>query len=418
MAADWADRRRREGYVRGALAFVLAGGRGSRLMELTDDRAKPALFFGGDNRIIDFALSNAWNSGVARIAVATQYKEAALIRHLERAWAPDIDILPAAAHGPYDGTADAVRRNIDAIDALAPAHVLVLAGDHVYKMDYEPMLRGHAESGADVTLACQSVPRGAASDFGVMAADRDMRVRAFVEKPADPPALPADPDRALASMGVYAFAWPFLRALLLERGDARDFGRDLIPALVRAGGAAAHRFGLSCVKTGPDAPDYWRDIGAIDAYWQANIDLTDFTPELDLYDRRWPIRTYSPPAPPAKFVHDEDGRRGVAVSSMVSAGCIVSGARIVRSLLLAGCHVHSFAVLEGVVALPEVTVHRHARLRNAVVDRGVVVPDGLIVGDDPAADARWFRRTEGGVTLVTQPMVDRWAAASRGTAAR
>ena len=410
--------------ARHAMAYVLAGGRGSRLMELTDIRAKPAVYFGGKSRIIDFALSNALNSGIRRIGVATQYKAHSLIRHLQRGWnffRPErnesFDILPASqrvaegAAGWYAGTADAVFQNIDIIEGYEPKFIVLLAGDHVYKMDYEHMLQQHVEQGADVTVGCIEVPRMQATGFGVMAVDGKDRIISFLEKPADPPGIPGDPDHALASMGIYVFETKFLiEQLRLDAADphsSHDFGKDIIPRIVTGGKAVAHRFEQSCVRSSQERTAYWRDVGTIDAYWAANIDLTDFVPGLDLYDRDWPIWTYGEIVPPAKFVHDEAERRGQAVSSLVSGGCIVSGSTVSRSLLFTGVHTHSFTTIEGAVLLPYVDVGRHARLKDVVVDRGVRIPDGLVVGEDPVLDAARFRRTERGVCLITQPMIDR-----------
>ena len=406
-------------------AFVLAGGRGSRLMELTDRRAKPAVYFGGKTRIVDFALSNALNSGIRKMAIATQYKAHSLIRHCQRGWSffraernEYLDILPASQRVSeekwYVGTADAVTQNIDIVDSYDVEYVLVLAGDHIYKMDYEVMIRQHVESGADVTVGCLTVPRMEATAFGVMHVDDDMRITQFLEKPADPPGMPNDPDRALASMGIYVFNWPFLRELLLSdesRAESRhDFGSDIVPHIVKNGKAMAHEFERSCVRATPDAPSYWRDVGTVDAYWQANIDLTGFTPELDLWDRQWPIWTYSESVPPAKFVHDEANRRGSARSSLVSGGCIISGTEIRNSLLFTQVHTNSYASLDHAVVLPYVEIERYAQLRNVVIDAGVTIPQGLVVGEDRAEDERWFRVTDQGVTLITQDMLDRRAA--------
>ncbi|GAC1346770.1 MAG: glucose-1-phosphate adenylyltransferase [Acetobacteraceae bacterium] len=410
--------------ARSAMAYVLAGGRGSRLQELTDIRAKPAVYFGGKSRIIDFALSNALNSGIRRIGVATQYKAHSLIRHLQRAWnflRPErnesFDILPASQRvddaGWYAGTADAVFQNADIIEGYAPRFIVVLAGDHIYKMDYEPMLQQHVEQKADVTVGCIEVARMEATGFGVMAVDANDLITSFVEKPADPPALPDAPDRALASMGIYVFETRFLMDQLrrdaADPNSSHDFGKDIIPAIVRGGRAVAHRFTYSCVRSAAEATTYWRDVGTVDAYWQANIDLTDFVPGLDLYDRDWPIWTYGEIVPPAKFIHDERERRGQAISSLVSGGCIVSGSSIRRSLLFTGVHTHSYAAVEAAVVLPYAEIGRGARLRDVVVDRGVRIPDHLVVGEDPVHDAARFRRTEGGVCLITQPMIDRLA---------
>ena len=404
------------------MAFVLAGGRGSRLMELTDKRAKPAVFFGGKSRIIDFALSNAVNSGIRRIAVATQYKAHSLIRHLQRGWSffraernESLDILPASQQlneeNWYKGTADAVTQNIGIIRSYAPKYILILAGDHIYKQDYSVMIRQHVESGADVTVGCIEVPRMEATGFGVMHVDENDTIIDFVEKPADPPAMPGHPDMALASMGIYVFEAEYLYGLLDLDADmidsSHDFGKDLIPHIVRTGKAVAHPFSRSCVQDGKEP--YWRDVGTVDAFWQANIDLTDFTPELDLFDNDWPIWTYSELTPPAKFIHNEEDRRGHAVSSMVSGGCIISGSKVEQSLLFTGVHVRSFSTLHGVVAMPYVEIGRNAQLKNVVIDRGVTIPEGLVVGEDPNEDARRFRRTENGICLITQPMIDAMA---------
>ena len=403
------------------MAFVLAGGRGSRLKELTDRRAKPAVNFGGKTRIVDFALSNALNSGIRKMAVATQYKAHSLIRHCQRGWNffraernEFLDILPASQRTGgedwYRGTADAVAQNIDIVDSYNIDHIIILAGDHIYKMDYEIMLRQHVESGADVTIGCLTVPRMDATAFGVMHVDKDDRITQFLEKPADPPGIPGNEDMALASMGIYVFSWPFLRDLLEKDAEdtnsSHDFGNDLIPDIVKNGKAMAHRFDDSCVRSDSEAPSYWRDVGTVDAFWQANIDLTDFTPDLDLWDNNWPIWTYSESVPPAKFIHDESDRRGMAISSMVSGGCIISGTEVRNSLFFTQVKTNSYAVLDHAVVLPYVTVHRSARLRRVVIDRGVTIPEGLVVGEDPAEDGKWFRVTERGVTLITQDMLD------------
>ncbi|MBE2275716.1 MAG: glucose-1-phosphate adenylyltransferase [Rhodobacteraceae bacterium] len=408
-----------------AMAFVLAGGRGSRLKELTDRRAKPAVPFGGKTRIIDFALSNALNSGIRKMAIATQYKAHSLIRHMQRGWNffraernEYLDILPASQRMDevnwYRGTADAVAQNIDIIDSYNIKYVVILAGDHIYKMDYELMLQQHVATGADVTIGCLTVPRMEAVAFGVMHVDPDMRITAFLEKPKDPPSIPGDPDNALASMGIYVFDWAFLRDLLkrdmVDNNSSHDFGNDLIPAIVKGGKAIAHKFADSCVTSGLEDEPYWRDVGTIDAFWQANIDLTDFVPKLDIYDNSWPIWTYSEIVPPAKFIHDEEGRRGMAISSLVSGECIVSGSQVRNSLLFTGVRTHSWSSLEYVVALPRVTVHRKAELTNCVIDSGVEIPEGLVVGRDGEEDAKWFRRTDSGIVLITQEMLDRRAA--------
>ena len=404
------------------MAYILAGGRGSRLVELTDRRAKPAVYFGGKSRIIDFALSNALNSGIRRIGVATQYKAHSLIRHLQRGWnffRPErnesFDILPASQRVSedlwYAGTADAVYQNIDIIESYGPQYIVILAGDHVYKMDYEPMLQQHVEQGADITVGCLEVPRAEATGFGVMGVDENDRIVSFLEKPEDPPGIPGQPDMALASMGIYVFETAFLfeqlRRDAADPASSRDFGKDIVPYLVRHGKAVAHRFARSCVRSSAEAEAYWRDVGTLDAYWQANIDLTGVLPALDLYDQEWPIWTYGEITPPAKFVHDDDGRRGHAVDSLVSGGCIVSGSADCRSRPFTGVHVHSFSEIEGAVVLPYVDIGRSARLSKVVIDRGVQIPPGLVVGEDPERDAQRFRRTESGICLVTQEMIDR-----------
>jgi glucose-1-phosphate adenylyltransferase len=407
---------------RSSMAYVLAGGRGSRLMELTENRTKPAVYFGGKSRIIDFALSNAINSGIRRIAVATQYKAHSLIRHLQRGWNflqpmrnESFDILPAsqrvAENQWYAGTADAVFQNIDIIDSYAPEYIVVLAGDHVYKMDYERMLVQHVNAGADVTVACIEVPIAEAGGLGIMRVDHENRIVAFDEKPEHPAEMPDRPGYALASMGIYTFRRDTLRdQLRRDAADAqssRDFGRDLIPHLVHHGKAVAHRFVQSCVRSRAEGDVYWRDVGTLDAYFEANLDLTDVVPELDLYDRDWPIWTYAAITPPAKFVHDLDGRRGLGVSSLISGGCIVSGSSLHHTLLCNNVHVHSFGEIDRAIILPYVEVGRNVRLSQVIVDAGVHIPAGLVVGDDPAHDAARFRRTERGVCLITQPMIDR-----------
>ncbi|MFO1032862.1 MAG: glucose-1-phosphate adenylyltransferase [Hyphomicrobiales bacterium] len=408
--------------ARDAMAYVLAGGRGSRLMELTDKRAKPAVPFGGKSRIIDFALSNAVNSGIRRIGVATQYKAHSLIRHLQRGWnflRPErnegFDILPASQRVSedqwYAGTADAVYQNLDIILSYRPKYIVILAGDHIYKMDYELMLQQHVDTGADVTIGCLEVPREEASGFGVMHVDTKDRITAFVEKPKDPPGIPDNPDMALASMGIYVFETDFLAGLLrrdaADKKSSRDFGKDIIPYVVKNGKAVAHRFARSCVRSDLEAGSYWRDVGTVDAYWAANVDLTDTVPELDLYDNNWPIWTYSEVTPPAKFVHDIEGRRGLAVASLVSGGCVVSGAAIRRSLLFTNVRVKSFTTLEEAVVLPRAIIGRNALLKKVVIDSDVVIPEGLVVGEDPELDAKRFRRTDSGICLITKPMIDR-----------
>jgi glucose-1-phosphate adenylyltransferase len=412
--------RAQQRLARRTIALVLAGGRGSRLHQLTDRRAKPAVFFGGKFRIIDFALSNCLNSNIRRIAVLTQYKAHSLLRHLQMGWSflrPELneflDLLPAQQRLDeatwYRGTADAVYQNFDILKAARPEFFVVLAGDHIYKMDYSNMLFEMRARGADCIVGCLEVPLADASGFGVMAVDESMRIVDFVEKPARPPAMPGKPGVALASMGIYAFSADFLYAELQrdreDPGSSHDFGKDVIPHVVSRGLAVAHRFEESCVTTTPDAEPYWRDVGTIDAYWAANLDLVTPVPQLDIYDRNWPVWTYQQQLPPAKFIfHDED-RRGVAVDSMVSGGCIVSGAHISRSLLFSGVRVNSYARTREAVLLPDVEVGRHARLSKVVVDRGVSIPEGLVVGEDPELDARRFHRSEGGVVLISADML-------------
>jgi len=408
-----------------SMAFVLAGGRGSRLKELTQTRVKPALYFGGKTRIIDFPLSNALNSGIRKIAIATQYKAHSLIRHCQRGWnffsaerKEFLDILPASQRVSermwYRGTVDAVTQNIDIVDSYDIDYIVILAGDHVYKMDYEIMLRQHIEKKADVTVGCLTVDKSEASSFGVMAVDNNNQITSFLEKPANPPGMPGNPQKSLASMGLYVFNWKFLRELLLQdyadSNSSHDFGNDLIPEIVKNGKAIAHQFEDSCVRA-EGTPSYWRDVGTVDAFWSANIDLTSFTPDLNLWDGQWPIWTYLESAPPAKFIHDEEDRRGVAISSMVSGGCIISGTEIRNSILSTNVRTNSFAVLENAVVLPDVVVNRFARLKNCVIDRSVIIPKNLVVGEDPIEDAKFFRVTEKGVTLITKEMVNNWQAA-------
>ena len=403
------------------IALVLAGGRGSRLHALTDRRAKPAVYFGGKFRIIDFALSNCLNSGVRRIGVVTQYKSHSLLRHLQRGWSflrnefnEFIDLLPAQQRmgdeSWYLGTADAVYQNLDILRAHNPEYILILAGDHIYKMDYAELIADHVAQGKKCTVACIEVPIAEASAFGVMAIDDQRRIVDFVEKPEHPPAMPGKPEVSLASMGIYVFDAQALFAALEKDaatpGSSRDFGKDVIPAMVAAGQAVAHPFGLSCVKSTPEAPAYWRDVGTVEAYWAANLDLTNTLPELDMYDRDWPIWTYQEQLPPAKFVFNDDGRRGMAVDSLVSGGCIISGGSVNRSVLFSKVHIHSYAEVEEAVLLPEVDVGRGCKLRKVVIDNGCVIPEGMEIGFDADEDAKRFYRSEGGVVLVTRAMLE------------
>lgn len=402
-------------------AIVLAGGRGSRLLDLTVKNSKPAVFFGGKFRIIDFALSNAVNSGVRRIAVLTQYTSHTLIRHIQLAWGflrgelnEFVRILPANPRANselwYQGTADAVHQNREIIRSFGSDFTIILAGDHVYKMNYAIALAHHAQHGRGCTLACVEVPREKAQDFGILSVGDEDLIVDFVEKPQTPPTLPDAPERCLASMGVYIFDTAFLISELerdaVDPTSTHDFGRDIIPRLVREGRVVAHRFATSAVNRDGDAEPYWRDVGTLDSYWDANIDLTATVPLLNLYDESWPIWTYQPHLPPAKFVHNSEERRGIAIESLVSGGCIVSGT-VERSLLFSGVRVHSKAVLELCVVLPGSDIGRGARLRRAVVDSGCRIPPGLIVGEDADLDAQRFVRSPNGVTLITQDMIDR-----------
>ncbi|MDM0044849.1 glucose-1-phosphate adenylyltransferase [Variovorax dokdonensis] len=416
--------------VRRTVALVLAGGRGSRLKQLTDRRAKPAVYFGGKFRIIDFALSNCLNSGIRRMAVVTQYKSHSLMRHLQRGWSflraelnEMVDVLPAQQRMGderwYRGTADAVYQNLDIIASKSTPHdyVVVLAGDHIYKMDYSIMLMDHVAHGRGCTVGCIEVPRMDATAFGVMAVDEQRTITEFLEKPADPPAMPGKPAVALASMGIYIFDSQYLYRLLEEDNanpdSSHDFGKDIIPRAVAEGRAAAHPFGMSCVtraRRGGDAPAYWRDVGTIDAFWAANLDLASITPELDIYDTDWPIWTYQRQLPPAKFVLDRDGKHGMTVNTIVSGGCIVSGSKVSSSVLFSGVRVHSYCDIHEAVLMPDVEVGRSCRLSKVVIDRGCVLPDGMVIGEDAAADAARFERTEGGVVLVTREMLARLAA--------
>jgi len=411
----------RQKLPKSCFAMVLAGGRGSRLKQLTDRRAKPAVYFGGKFRIVDFALSNCLNSGVRKIGMATQYKSHSLLRHLQRGWSfmkselnEHIDLLPAQQRTDdswYRGTADAVFQNLDIIKDDNPEYILVLAGDHVYKMDYSLMLADHVEKGAQCSVACIELPVEDARGFGVMAVDQSSRITDFVEKPARPPEMPGKPGVALASMGVYVFTAAYLyEALARDAADpasSRDFGRDIIPHAVREGMAAAHAFEKSCVTTDKTRKPYWRDVGTIDAYWEANIDLTAVEPTLDMYDTRWPIWTYQEQLPPAKFVFNRDDRRGMAVDSLVSGGCIISGSHVDRSLLFSRCRVNSYCKLRESILLPDVHVGRHSRLTRVVIDRGCRIPEGMVIGEDALEDARRFERTENGITLVTPEMLNR-----------
>jgi glucose-1-phosphate adenylyltransferase len=405
--------------TRSAFAMILAGGRGSRLMQLTDWRCKPAVPFGGKFRIIDFTLSNCVNSGIRRIGVATQYKAQSLIHHLQRGWSfldgrfdEFIDLLPAQqqiTENWYQGTADAVFQNLDVIRRRQPSYVLILSGDHVYKMDYGRMLAQHAQTEADLTLACMEVPVEEASAFGIVGVDERHRVTSFVEKPKNPPEIPGKPGRALVSMGVYVFNTAFLYEQLIRDADdsnsMHDFGKDMIPRCVSRYRVYAHDFADSCVGIAKGAVPYWRDVGTIDAFWEANIELTKVTPELNMYDQEWPIWTHQEQLPPAKFIFDDPDRRGMAVDSLVSGGNVISGASVYRSLLFSSVHVHSKATVEDSVILPRADIGEGAKLRRVVVDKHCRIPPGMTIGYDPVADAKRFHVTSKGITLVTPDML-------------
>ncbi|MEO7560600.1 MAG: glucose-1-phosphate adenylyltransferase [Nitrosospira sp.] len=414
-----ADLRFHSQITRNSIALILAGGRGSRLRQLTDWRAKPAVPFGGKFRIIDFPLSNCVNSGIRRIGVATQYKAQSLISHIQHGWGfldgrfkEFVELLPAQQRIEetwYQGTADAVYQNIDILRRHDPQYVLILGGDHVYKMDYSKLLADHVEKSADMTVPCIDIPVADASAFGVMSINDDWRVTSFAEKPADPTPIPGQPEHALASMGIYVFNAEFLFEQLIrdhdDRRSSHDFGKDLIPYLVPGHRVFAHRFFDSCVNMASGVP-YWRDVGTIDAYWEANLDLTHVTPDLNLYDEDWPIWTHQEQLPPAKFVFDDDDRRGQALDSMVSGGCIISGSTVRRSLLFSNVQVRSYSSIEDSVILPNVDIGRNVSLRRVVVDKNCMIPPGLMAGFDPVEDRKRFHVTENGVTLITPEMLN------------
>jgi glucose-1-phosphate adenylyltransferase len=405
--------------TRSTYAIILAGGRGSRLMQLTDWRCKPAVPFGGKFRILDFALSNCVNSGIRRIGVATQYKAQSLIHHLQRGWSfldgrfdEFIDLLPAQqqiGEDWYQGTADAVFQNLDMLRRHEPKYVLILSGDHIYKMDYGRMLAQHAQTEADLTVACMDVPLDEARGFGVMGVDDTNRITSFVEKPQDPPCMPGRPDRALANMGVYVFNAAFLFEQLIRDADDphsdHDFGKNVIPHILGRYRAYAHSFADSCVGMTESGIPYWRDVGTVDAYWEANIELTKVSPELNMYDEDWPIWTHQDQLPPAKFVFDDDERRGMAIDSLVSGGNIISGATVRRSLLFSRVFIHSWAEVEDAVILPKVEIGRGAKIRRAVIDKNCKVPENMVIGYDLEEDRKRFHVTEKGITLVTPEML-------------
>jgi glucose-1-phosphate adenylyltransferase len=401
--------------TRDTLALILAGGRGSRLKQMTDWRAKPAVPFGGKFRIIDFPLSNCVNSGIRRVGILTQYKAHSLMLHIQQAWSfmrgefgEFVELLPASQRteqGWYSGTADAVFQNMDILRNHGPEYVLILAGDHIYKMDYGDMLAKHVEQGADMTIGCIEVPLEQASALGVMSVDMNRRIVAFDEKPENPTPVPGKEDVALASMGIYIFNAKFLYEQLMKdaqtAGSTHDFGHDIIPELIKNYKVLA--FPYKDVQ-GND-PGYWRDVGTIDAFWEANLELIGVTPELNLYDESWPIWTYQTQLPPAKFVFDDDDRRGYAVDSMVSGGCIISGSKISHSVLFSNVEVDSFSEVKDAVVLPHVKIGKNCRLNKVILEKGCEVPDGTVIGEDLEADAQRFHVSPKGVVLVTPEML-------------
>jgi len=411
----FAPRRYLSRLTRGTLAVIMAGGRGERLRHLTEDRCKPATPFGGKFRIIDFALSNCVNSGIRQISVLTQYKAHSLIQHIQRGWGylrgefgEFVEIIPAQQRrGPewYQGTADALWQNMEIIRAHRPLHVLVLAGDHIYKMDYGPMIGFHVEKEADITVGVVEVPVVRAREFGVLTVDETNRVLRFQEKPTQPEPMPGRPDVALASMGIYVFNPRLLERLLRADAEdpesAHDFGRNIVPGAIDKLRVFAYPF--EDVRT--KAQNYWRDVGTVDAYYEANMELVRVSPELNIYDEQWPIWTYQEQLPPAKFVFDDDDRRGAAIDSMVSGGCIISGSRVTNSLLFSNVRVHDYSSIDASVLLPRVRVGERCVIRRAIIDANTLVPDGMQIGVDRAADAERFYVTENGVTLVTAAML-------------
>lgn len=401
--------------TRDTLALILAGGRGSRLKHLTNWRAKPAVPFGGKFCIIDFPLSNCLNSGIRRVEIMTQYKAHSLIRHIQQGWSflraelnEFIELLPAQqriATSWYSGTADAVYQNLDIIRAHQPGYILILAGDHVYKMDYGPMLAYHVAENADLTIGCIEVPLEQAKGFGVLGVDEKRRITSFVEKPEQPDSIPGKPGMALVSMGIYVFNAPFLYEQLYkdayDSSSAHDFGKDIIPGVIDRYRVMAYPF-----RDEIGGQAYWRDVGTVDSFWEANLELIGVTPELNLYDEEWPIWTYQSQSPPAKFVFDDDNRRGMAVDSMVSGGCIVSGATVRHSLLFSDVTVLSYSQLQDCVILPNVEIGENCQLRKVIIDSGCVLPPGTRIGFDRAMDAAKYYVSPGGVTLVTADMLE------------
>jgi len=418
MQQDLSSSRFVSALTKNTVALILAGGRGSRLRDLTNWRAKPAVPFGGKFRIIDFPLSNCMNSGIRRIGVVTQYKAHSLIQHIQRGWGflrgefnEFVELLPAQQRVEeewYKGTADAVFQNLDILRNMGPEYVLILAGDHIYKMDYGQMLASHVRNKADMTVACLNVPVEDAKAFGVMGVDEHDRIVQFREKPSNPDPLPDDPTQSLASMGIYVFNASFLYEQLIRDADdpdsVHDFGQNIIPHLISKYRVYAHRFADSCVNSA-DGKHYWRDVGTIDAYWEANMELTKVTPELNLYDSSWPIWTYQAQLPPAKFVFDSDDRRGKAVDSLISGGCIISGSSVRRSVLFSDVRVHSYSNIEDSVILPNVSIGRHVTLKRVVIDKGSIIPEGMQIGVNPEEDRKRFHVSEKGITLVTADML-------------
>lgn len=403
-----------------SIALVLAGGRGSRLKDLTAKRAKPAVHFGGKFRIIDFALSNCLNSGIRRIGVLTQYQSYSLIQHLQLGWSflnkemnEFVDLLPAQQRADqgnwYKGTADAIYQNMDIINRYRSRYTIILAGDHIYKMDYAKMLLDHFKKKAKCSVACIKVKREKASEFGVMGVDEKHKITQFFEKPLDPPTIPNDPEHSLASMGIYIFNSDYLCEKLqedcLDENSEHDFGKNIIPKAVAEGVAWAHPFELSCVTTDSKAEPYWRDVGTIEAYWRANLDLASVMPELDMYDSYWPIRTYVEPRPPAKFVQNLDGGQGMTLNTLVSAGCIISGSNVINSVIFQDVRINSFCQIEASVLSPDVIVGNSCRLKNCIIDRACTLPDGMVIGEDIEQDETRFYRSEEGIVLVTREML-------------
>jgi glucose-1-phosphate adenylyltransferase len=402
--------------TKNTIALILAGGRGSRLMNMTDWRAKPAVPFGGKFRIIDFPLSNCVNSGIRKIGILTQYKADSLIRHAQKGWGfmrgefgEYVDIMPAQQRineiSWYKGTADAVLQNIDILRTRKPEHILILAGDHIYKMDYAAMLIDHIEKNAALTIGCLEVSLKEASAFGVIDIDENRRVRAFIEKPANPPVMPGRTDTALASMGIYIFNADFLWEQLLNDDEnpnsSHDFGKDIIPAVIDNHIVNAYPF--LDLQSGQQS--YWRDVGTIDAYWSANLELIGVKPDLNLYDTSWPIWTYQEQTPPAKFVFDDDDRRGQAIDSMIAGGCVISGSTVRHSMVFSNVRVNSYSVIQDSILLPQVTIGRHCRITKAIIEKGCEVPEGTIIGENLADDKNRFYVSEGGVVLVTPEML-------------